>query len=154
MNKKIMNRINDISTLDKATAYVILRMGRLLRFDLSRTLQEAGAEITPEQWFLLFRLHEQDGLSQSDLADKVLNDHPNITRMIDALEAKAIIQRDNDPSDRRRYQLHLTEAGRSLVAGLFPAVVEARQRVFQGIDAQEIEQLHATLEKIEQNLFR
>ena len=76
-----MNRINDTSTLDKATAYSILRMSRLLRMDLSRTLQNAGVGITPEQWFILFRLYEQDGLSQSDLADKLLNDHPNITRL-------------------------------------------------------------------------
>lgn len=74
--------------------------------------------------------------------------------MIDALEAKAIIRRDNDPEDRRRYQLQLTVAGRSLVDDLFPRVIEARKRLFQGIADQEIEQLHATLEKIEGNLLR
>ena len=147
-----MNRIRDTRTLDKATAYVILRMGRLLRMDLSRTLQSAGVEITPEQWFILFRLYEQDGLSQSDLADKLLQDHPNITRMVDALVANGFIRRDDDPEDRRRYLLHLSNDGRSLVEKLFPLVVERRQQLFAGIEEQAIEQLHTTLQQIEKNL--
>ena len=149
-----MNQINDTSTLDKATAYIILRMGRLLRMDLSRTLQNAGVGITPEQWFILFRLYEQDGLSQSDLADKLLNDHPNITRLVDALEAGAYIRRDNDPEDRRRYLLRLTATGRQLVENLFPVVIARRQELFNGLDEQAIEQLHATLKVIEQNLIQ
>ena len=157
-----MERISDTHTLDQATAYVILRMGRLLRMDLHRTLRNAKhetrigenqVEITPEQWFILFRLYEQDGLSQSDLADKLLQDHPNITRMIDALEAKTIIRRDNDPEDRRRYVLHLSEEGRRLVERLFPVVVARRMQIFNGIAAEEIEQLHATLNVIEKNLL-
>lgn len=147
-----MNRISDTNTLDKATAYAILRMGRLLRMDLSRTLQRAGAEITPEQWFILFRLREQDGLSQSDLADKLLHDHPNITRMVDALEASSFIRRDNDPEDRRRYLIHLTANGRALVEKLFPVVIERRHQIFQGLTEEAIEQLHVTLKKLEENL--
>jgi MarR family transcriptional regulator, transcriptional regulator for hemolysin len=147
-----MNRLSDTTTLDKATAYVILRLGRLLRNDLSRTLINAGVEITPEQWFILFRLYEQAGLSQSDLADKVLHDHPNITRMIDALEARVLIRRDNDPEDRRRYVLQLSDAGRQLVEQLFPLVIARRQQLFRGLDEQAIEHLHATLKVIEQNL--
>ncbi len=149
-----MNRINDTNTLDKATAYIILRMGRLLRMDLSRTLQNAGVGITPEQWFILFRLYEQDGLSQSELADKLLNDHPNITRLVDALEAGAYIRRDSDPEDRRRYVLRLTTAGRQVVENLFPSVIKRRQQLFKGLDEQMIEQLHATLKVIEQNLVQ
>lgn len=148
-----VDRITDTNTLDKATAYVILRMGRLLRMDLSRTLQHAGVEITPEQWFILFRLYEQDGLAQSELADKLLHDHPNITRLVDALEASALIRRDNDPEDRRRYLVRLTDPGRALVEKLFPVVIARRQQLFQGLDEQAIEQLHATLKIIEQNLM-
>lgn len=148
-----MDRINDTNTLDKATAYVILRMGRLLRMDLSRTLQQAGVDITPEQWFILFRLYEQDGLAQSELADKLLHDHPNITRLVDALEASGLIRRDNDPEDRRRYLIRLTDPGRALVEKLFPLVIARRQQLFKGLDEQAIEQLHATLKTIEQNLM-
>lgn len=148
-----MDRIHDTNTLDKATAYAILRMGRLLRMDLSRTLQHAGVEITPEQWFILFRLYEQDGLAQSELADKLLHDHPNITRLVDALEASALIRRDNDPEDRRRYLIRLADPGRALVEKLFPVVIARRQQLFNGLDEQAIEQLHATLKTIEQNLM-
>jgi DNA-binding MarR family transcriptional regulator len=146
-------QISDTSSLDKATAYLIHRMARLLRFNLSKFFEQAGVEITPEQWFLLFRLHEKEGQAQAELADKSLNDHPNVTRMLDALEKRRLISRAADPEDRRKSLIFLTEEGRALMARLFPLAIEERRRVFRGLSQQELDLFEAILRRIEQNIL-
>lgn len=145
--------IFDVSSLDKAIAYKIQRLARLLRLHLVKFLQEAGADITPEQWLILFRLHEQDGLSQGELADKDLHDHPNVTRMLDALEKRALVVRRPAPDDRRKSLIFLTDTGREILAQVLPKTIEERKKVLNGLTAQEINQFTDVLKKIEANIL-
>lgn len=146
------DHIHDTSSLDKATAYRIHRTARMLRVHLNKTFQKLGLDISMEQWFILFRLYERSGQSQSELADKDLNDHPNITRMIDALEKRQLVKREADPDDRRRHLISLTEEGQQLMLDMMPVVVEVREQVFGGIPQSDIDFVIATLDKIEANL--
>ena len=148
----MLDHIHDTSSLDKATAYRLHRMARMLRVHLNKTFQRLGVDISTEQWFILFRLYERSGLSQSDLADKALNDHPNITRMLDAMEKRNLVKRDPDPEDRRRHLISLTLEGQQLMATLMPEVVDVRQALFAGVSQIEVDSLVSTLDKIEQNL--
>ncbi|MBI1882387.1 MAG: MarR family transcriptional regulator [Chloroflexi bacterium] len=145
--------IYDTSSLDNAIAYKIQRMARLLRLHLIKFMQEVGAEITPEQWFILFRLHEKEGLSQGELADKDLQDHPNITRMLDALERRNLVVRMADPDDRRKSLIFLTEAGKTLMEQLLPLAIEERRKLFNGLTHQDINLFTDVLRKIESNIL-
>lgn len=142
--------ITDISSIDNAVAYVITSAARHLKLHLQRSLSEHN--ISPEQWFLLFRLYEKDGCSQKDLADKNANDFPNITRLIDALVKKGFAQRRMDAADRRKQLVYLTEVGRNFMEDLMPWVIEVRKEVFKGISKAELFVLVETLHKIEKNL--
>ncbi|MCL4296470.1 MAG: MarR family transcriptional regulator [Anaerolineae bacterium] len=146
--------IYDISSLDKAIAYKIQRVARLLRLHLVKFLQDAGAETTPEQWFILFRLYEKDGQSQGELADKDLHDHPNVTRMLDALEKRHLVVRRADPQDRRKSLIFLTEAGHKLLAQILPRAIEERKKVLNGLTPQEISLFTDVLKKIETNVLK
>ncbi len=153
MNEMEPHHIYDISSLDKAIAYKIQRLARLLRLHLVKFLQEAGADTTPEQWFILFRLYEQDGQSQGELADKDLQDHPNVTRMLDALEKRQLVVRRAAPFDRRKSLIFLTEAGRQLLAQILPLAIEERKKVLNGLTSQEINTFTDLLKKIEHNIL-
>ncbi|MCB0196509.1 MAG: MarR family transcriptional regulator [Anaerolineae bacterium] len=85
------------------------------------------------------------------MADKDLNDHPNITRLVDALQKRDMIRRDADPNDRRKSLVYLTEKARTFMEDILPAIIEERKRIFTGISNEEIEQFLQTLEKIEAN---
>lgn len=146
------NHLTDLSSIEKATAYVVQRTARLLRFHLAKFLSEYG--VSPEQWVILFKLYEKPGLSQNQLADPNLNDHPNITRLVDGLQKNGLVVRTQDPNDRRRHLLYLTEEGRKLMEELLPKVIEQRQSIFAGIPDFEIERLVSTLGQIESNLNR
>jgi DNA-binding MarR family transcriptional regulator len=144
--------ITDTSTLDHAIAYIIQRTSRLLRFNLAKFFERTGANISPEHWFLLFRLYERPGQAQGELADRELNDHPNITRLLDALERRGLVARTPDPNDRRRSLVALTAAGEQLMHDLLPLVVAERKRIFGSLTPAETQALVAALKKIEHNL--
>jgi MarR family transcriptional regulator, transcriptional regulator for hemolysin len=141
------------NNIDQATAYLIHRMARLLRVHLIQFFEREGLEITPEQMFILFKLYEKEGQPQAELADKALNDHPNVTRLLDALEKHSLIARRADPEDRRKSLIFLTEESQALMARLLPLAIEERRRLFKGITQQELDLFENVLKRVEQNIL-
>lgn len=144
--------ISDTSSLDLALAYRIHRMARRLRVHLVRLLAEHAPEISPEQWFLLFRLHEQDGRSQSELTDPVLDDRPNVSRQVAGLIRAGHADRQPDPDDRRRSLLFLTASGRELVERLLPVIVDTRRELFSTIPADALQTFSDVLAALDDEL--
>lgn len=142
----------DPGPLEDAPAYLIYRLARLLRFNLKNILAQFGPDLSPEQYFLLYRLYRQDGRSQAELADSVLGDYPNITRLIDALEKKGYVARTPDPNDRRRYFIVLTDGGKALMADLIAHIPDERRRVFQGIAPEDLEAFQRVVGTVQANL--
>ncbi len=147
-----MRHIEDTSSLDRATAFVITRTARRLRQDLWNFLKECGTDLTPEQYFLLFRLHEQDGRPMIELADQALMDRPNITRIVAGMEQKGLVRKTPDREDGRRILVFLKPKGRSVLEKIFVRLPEKRAAVLAGLSENEIAGLNRTLRKIEENL--
>jgi DNA-binding MarR family transcriptional regulator len=139
------------STTD-SLGFVIYRTALGLKAVLQRFFKDNGYEITAEQWSIIRRLGEEEGLSQREIGEKAAKDKPNITRMLDALEKKRIIFRQPDPRDRRKYSIYLTKDGRRLHDHLLPLVQDLRQRVTANLAPQELELVKNTLNKIFENL--
>lgn len=149
----MVDHFEDKASLENALAYKIYRLARLLRYDLKKTLKRLTKQnITPEQWFMLFRLHEEDGLTQVELADKNLQDRPNVTRLLDTLEKNSLVVRAANPQDRRSYRIFLTKQGRQVVEEIFANITEERQRIFRDIDDETLASFVQTLKQIEQNI--
>jgi MarR family transcriptional regulator, transcriptional regulator for hemolysin len=64
---------------------------------------------------VLFRLREQEGLSQVDLADVLELQPISLVRLLDRLVEHGLLERRPDPKDRRANRLFLTTSGRRLV---------------------------------------
>src|SRR6201986_571329 len=73
---------------------------------------------TRAQWIVLFRLREQEGLSQVDLADVLELQPISLVRLLDRLVEHGLLERRPAPKDRRANRLFLTRAGRQLVDDL------------------------------------
>lgn len=147
-----MSRHDDTSSLNNAAAYILLRTARLLRFHLNTVLAEAGLNIGAEQWFILFKLWETPNVQQNALADPVLNDEPNITRMVQALEEQGLVVRTVDESDKRRKRIALSATGEQLMRDFLPQVAEIRRQVFAGIDDEQLEMMISMLHRIDDNV--
>ncbi|GAB5521510.1 MAG: hypothetical protein RhofKO_37610 [Rhodothermales bacterium] len=147
------NLLNDLSSLDRALPYRIHRTARLLRHHLRQRLVEVGDGISPEQWFLLFRLYEKDGRAQNELTIPALDDRPNITRLMRSMEAAGYVYRETDPGDRRRSLVYLTDAGRALAEQILSHVVPMRQDLFQGVASSDLEALSRVLDALDARLM-
>lgn len=124
--------------ITRSPGRIVSQSHQLLKLGLSRVFALHGYNLTPEHWAVLSALVETDGLPQSALADRTVKDRPNITRILDVLERNGYIRRDDDPSDRRKHLIYLTEAGRGAQAALAPLVVNFLRTAFAGWSQEEL----------------
>jgi MarR family transcriptional regulator, transcriptional regulator for hemolysin len=94
----------------------LVESSRLLRNYIDNRAKERGT--TRAQWIVLFRLRQQEGLSQVDLADVLELQPISLVRLLDRLVEHGLLERQPDPKDRRANRLFLTRGGRQLVDDL------------------------------------
>jgi MarR family transcriptional regulator for hemolysin len=94
----------------------LIESSRLLRNYIDQRAKRRGT--TRAQWIVLFRLRQQEGLSQVDLADVLELQPISLVRLLDRLVEHELLERKPDPSDRRANRLFLTAKGRQLVDDL------------------------------------
>jgi DNA-binding MarR family transcriptional regulator len=94
----------------------LVESSRLLRNYIDHRAKERGT--TRAQWIVLFRLRENEGLSQVDLADVLELQPISLVRLLDRLVEHGLLERRHDPKDRRANRLFLTAKGRKLVDDL------------------------------------
>ncbi|MBL8116621.1 MAG: MarR family transcriptional regulator, partial [Anaerolineae bacterium] len=69
-------------SLDSSLGFLTNRLANLLKADLERGFAARGLNITAEQWLILGRLYEEDGLVQNELAKRTSKDKTNIARIL------------------------------------------------------------------------
>lgn len=138
-------------TLDDSLGYLINRTAMRLKRELHHAFKSNGYKVTPEQWAILNRLWEQEGLSQVELADLTFKDKPNVTRMVAVLERENLIFRQSDETDRRAYKVFLTEEGKQLKEKLIPLAVDVLERGQRNLTAEDIKQVSNILNTIYYN---
>jgi MarR family transcriptional regulator for hemolysin len=94
----------------------LVESSRLLRNYIDHRAKDRGS--TRAQWIVLFRLRQQEGLSQVDLADVLELQPISLVRLLDRLVEHGLLERRHDPRDRRANRLFLTASGRQLVDDL------------------------------------
>ena len=137
---------------DDFLVYQLYGTVRLLRLRLQKVLDEVVPNFTPEQFWLLFKLYIKDGQSQRELADKNLNDYPNITRLIDKLEKKGYVYREVDEKDRRMFKVYVSEKGKSFIKNNIPLILSEREKLLEGISPEEDKIVKNALKRLEQNI--
>ena len=154
IGKVIMAEMRKRPDLDSILLYHVHRLDRLLRFHMQRKIEadQIDIGITQEQMFLLYRLYVKDGQSQRELADKKLNDYPNITRMIDKLEKKGLVVRESDENDRRVCIVRLTKRGRDFFDVKQPVMNAEVEKLSYGISPEEEKIVRKVFAQLEKNL--
>jgi DNA-binding MarR family transcriptional regulator len=75
-----------------------------------------------------------------------------MTKLLDRLEAKGLIERHPNPGDRRSVVIALTEHGRALAPRLAPVFGRITKQLFSGFSTDEIGVLTTMLERMRGNL--
>lgn len=90
--------------------------------------------ITVPQSFILFALLEQDGQNVKDLAGRLSLDSPAITGLLDRLEKEDLVERRNDPEDRRALKVYLTGKGRSVAGDIYKIAADFNEELNSAFD--------------------
>ncbi len=128
----------------------LVESSRLLRNFIDHRAKGRGT--TRAQWIVLFRLREQEGLSQVDLADVLELQPISLVRLLDRLVEHGLVERRHDPRDRRANRLFLTESGRKLVDDLDSLRDAIATDVLQGVSAASIQTSLDTLRDIKERI--
>ncbi|HBX24415.1 MAG TPA: MarR family transcriptional regulator [Desulfotomaculum sp.] len=137
-------------TLDDSLGFIVNRTNTKLKNELLHQFKQY--DVTPEQWAVLNRLWERDGITPKELAEKTFKDLPNIARILEKLVRKKLVARQPDPADKRSSQVFLTERGKELKGVLIPIAQGVLDQATRGIGTDQIVQLKALLNRIYQNL--
>ncbi|MEL6391364.1 MAG: MarR family transcriptional regulator [Bacteroidota bacterium] len=127
------------------------RASKLLKQTYLRSFRELGSDLSTEQWVLLDILYKEDGVSQAELASNSYKNAPTVSRIIDLMVGKNLLQRRRFPNDRRRYRIYLTTAGKELYEKLLPKVEELRQQTWSGLNEHDYEELKRILSQVIDN---
>ncbi len=128
----------------------LVESSRLLRNYIDHRAKACGT--TRAQWIVLFRLREQEGLSQVDLADVLELQPISLVRLLDRLVEHGLLERRHDPKDRRANRLFLTTRGRQLVDDLDSLRDAIATDVLQGVRTEAIETSLTTLRDIKERI--
>lgn len=137
--------------LDNSPGYIIHRLDMQMALGLQHAFQAKGFNITPEQWGVINRLWENEGIHQSALAERASKDRHNITRILNLLEKNGFIHRISDGEDKRRLNVYLTEEGKALKKKLIPIAIDYLKKCFKGLSQEEIGDLKRIHEHILKN---
>ncbi|MCS0496828.1 MarR family transcriptional regulator [Ancylobacter sp. MQZ15Z-1] len=130
--------MHEIEALRRALTAQLLQAGRQWRRVAERELEVLGiseACAAPLLW--THRLG--GGVRQVTLASYVGIEGPSLVRLLDQLTTSGLIERRDDPTDRRAKTIWLTAAGERLAARIEDLLTEVRSRVLAGVSASDLE---------------
>ncbi len=124
-------------------AYLLASANRRMHLGLAQSI--AAEDVSAEQWRVLQVLADEQGRSMGDLAERVLMNHPALTKNIDRLVSRSLVQRAADASDSRKVLVYISDLGLDLVSRL-KVNVDAHHGAVEGaMGPRKVEQLKKLL---------
>lgn len=134
--------------------YTIDKAIKSYRQFAQKKLNDAGLEITIDQWLVMQALTEKPDISQQEIAERVFKDAASVTRIIDLLIRKNYLRRELHGSDRRRFQLDITIEGKTLMKNIAKVVAQNRAMALHNVPQEDLGQVRKTLNTIIENCKR
>ena len=118
-----------------------------LVFDVvtTRTLSDAGSDITVSQLECLKYLQRHGACSAAELAEGLHMSPPAITKLVDRLVRKGLVMRRDRPDDRRSVEISLTEAGQQAVEAIRRRRTQVFEMILSRMTPEEQEMLERSL---------
>ena len=136
----------------KKIGYYLERTTRIVKLSYLQAFAQLEVDITPEQWVMLDSLYHRNGQSQTELAGDSYKNAPTVSRIIDLLEKKGLVERQRFANDRRRYKIFLTKKGQTTVEKVQPAVAALREKGWQELTDDDYSNFLRILNQVFDNL--
>jgi len=137
-------------TPGQSLGYLVRDTFRAFTRELETRIAAEGVSIG--QWYFLRALWEEDGLTQRELSRRVGMMEPTTVTAVNSMEAKGLVRRERDASDRRKMKIVLTPHGRGLKAKLLPCAKAVNELAAEGLSEEEVATLRRLLGRARRNL--
>jgi DNA-binding MarR family transcriptional regulator len=128
----------------------LLRRGRAMSWEIAR---EVHSNLEPNAYGLLLWLRRSGSIRLTDLAGRLGIGKGTLSRQINGLEAIGLVRRDPDPTDRRAFQLSLTEEGQRRFDAAATARLDRFRETLSTWSAQDVEIFARLLHRFNETYF-
>lgn len=135
-------KLKDPNSLSRYTGSLVRRAQQR---HLAAWLSEVSTEVTSVQYAALAALHQTPGLNQRQLGDELDVDRSTIADLVARMVRNDLIERTDDPADKRSYVLFLTTAGKKQLTVLRPRVDDVERILTAALTPQERSELRRLL---------
>lgn len=139
-------------SIGETSGYLLARACKAHRGGVGATLAELGLHVGQEM--VLSHLWKKDGLTPSELTERLGVEPPTVTNTLSRMEKAGLLERCRDPGDARCTKVYLTDKGRQLREPVERRWEAVQKRAFAGITVEEEALLRDLLVKIHGNLTR
>lgn len=155
MSSQLRDEIKQERPFSGPEQEAFLSLGRTwaaLEHAFSEALKPHG--ITPTQYNVLriLRGAGDSGLCRREIWERLIANVPDVTRLLDRLEAHGFIRRERKSSDRRFVTTRITEEGLELLSRLDEPVEELHRQHFRDLEEEELRQLIELSAKVRRSL--
>jgi DNA-binding MarR family transcriptional regulator len=119
---------------------------------LQKKFNNAGLNLTIEQWSVLYHLWKQEGMSQQELCNATFRDKPSITRLVDNLEKLDLVKRVASENDRRINRIYLTRQALKLQEQSMILAEETLNEALETVPVEKVDVCKEVLQIVYDNL--
>ena len=137
----------------RSESWLIYGVSAIVRKASDRALAPLGISIAQMPVLVVLR-DAKHPIMISEVARRLYLETPSLTTMIDRLSERGLVERVNDPKDRRKTLVALTQKGERLVESICEPYRHLHEQMFGVLDDDERENLTAMLQKFhDANLY-
>jgi DNA-binding MarR family transcriptional regulator len=130
----------------------LLRTADLVRRSVTSVIEPHGITLQQYNVLRILRGAGPMGLPTLEIAQRMIEQTPGITRLIDRLETKKLVLRERCPTDRRQVFCRITEDGLALLRGLDALIRRAEDVALGGLSWRQLKQLLELLDRARNSL--
>jgi len=146
----IMNMKNQFKGTKNFGA-VIDKTIKQVKANYQKKFKELEVDITTEQWMIIDCLAAKNIQTQTELAENSFKNKPTVSRILNLLEKKKIIERISVQEDRRKFHIHLTGMGQEIHKKILPEVEALRLKGWNGLSDEDYNNFKRILNVIFKN---
>ncbi len=136
---------------NKRIGFLLERTTRNAKLSFTKAFKKLGVDITPEQWIVIDTVNNNGTMSQKSIGKLSFKNAPTISRIIDNLVKKGLVDRIEEKGDRRKTSISITANGSNLINHCQNEVDRLRNLSWDGLSDSDYEDFTRILDKIFEN---
>lgn len=142
-----------MATVDtESFGFLVTDIARLFRAEVDKRISSAGIGVTPGEGRTLAHVARAGAVRQTVLADRMGVEAMTLSGYIDRLEARGLVERRPDPTDRRAKLLFLTDAAGEVLAEIRRIAMAVHAEASRSIAPEDWQKLRSLLKAVRDDL--